>query len=308
VHFESVVVDAPPLEWERLLGGRVTVAHADPADQRYRPLGPGGVNATALSTGPATVRHTPVPGTGIVDFWYVAEGSVLAVQDGRSIAAQAGDLVSTDRNQALKLRFTRPSTKALHVPLTVRRLGLTPVEARAVAGRRWTRDKGPATLLLSVLGGLAASIDECDDAAFQPFAHHLTDLIACAAAEAARSHGGDREVRTAMLKRIQGYAKLHLDDPSLDLASLARQHGVSVRYVQKLFQEHGLSPTKWIRRERLSRCLADLQDPHKSGVSVAMIGRCWGFLTPSYFTRAFRQEYGLTPRQIRAATQPEGAR
>ncbi|WP_026925670.1 helix-turn-helix domain-containing protein [Glycomyces arizonensis] len=311
-HTPTAVMRPPSaVGWERLLPGQVTVVSADERpDVDIRQLDLGGVSAAFLKTGPhnlVNTAQTARSGGAIVDFWYLRAGSMLAVQDGRCEIAQPGDLLSTDRGRPLKLRFLR-SSQLLHVPVPARRLGITGHPSPLAGCRLWARDGGAVTLLLSVLAGFAESVEELDTTTTAQFGYQLTDLIALAAGQVALAgRSGPGRVRTDMLRRIQGYARQHLDDPSLDLASLARRHNVSVRYIQKLFQEHGLSPIRWIRRERLARCMADLKDSQKTGVSVAMIGRRWGFLTPSYFTRAFRQEYGLTPSQARAVAGLEGA-
>lgn len=312
---ESEHIVTPPTsssEWEHSLNGRVSIVDAadDTPTFAVRRLDLGGIGAAVLACAPHTLRRAADPEADrgdVIDFWYLSEGTALAAQGGHCELAQHGEMLSTDRRRPLKLRFSRPTT-VLHVPLSARRMGLSPREADEIAGRHWTKDGGAVTFLLSVLAGFCDSLDELHASSTAQFGYHLTDLFTLAAGQSVQQRRGTHsQVRAATLRRIQGYARQHLDNPSLDLTSLARQHNVSVRYVQKLFQEHGLSVSRWIRRERLSRCLTDLKDPQKTEVPVAVIGRRWGFATPSYFTRVFREEYGLTPRQIRTAPGFEGA-
>jgi transcriptional regulator GlxA family with amidase domain len=80
---------------------------------------------------------------------------------------------------------------------------------------------------------------------------------------------------------------------------LARRHSISLRSLQMHFAEHGTSPAKWIRDERLQRIRADLTDPRLAHLTVAMIGERWGLVDASQVSRLFRAKYGVSPSQYR---------
>ena len=80
---------------------------------------------------------------------------------------------------------------------------------------------------------------------------------------------------------------------------LARRHSISLRSLQLLFAEHGTSPARWIRDERLHRVRADLTDPRLAHLTVAMIGERWGLVDASQVSRLFRAKYGVSPSRYR---------
>ncbi|MDH6577481.1 helix-turn-helix transcriptional regulator [Kitasatospora sp. MAP5-34] len=102
-----------------------------------------------------------------------------------------------------------------------------------------------------------------------------------------------------LLLRIQSFARSRLADPELGPGMLARHHHISLRYLQKLFKDHGQSPAGWIRNERLSRCRAELRDPRLAHLSVAVIGDRSGLYGASHFSRLFRKRYGVAPGEYR---------
>ncbi|MFJ3438607.1 helix-turn-helix domain-containing protein [Streptomyces cyaneofuscatus] len=51
-----------------------------------------------------------------------------------------------------------------------------------------------------------------------------------------------------------------------------------------------------IRAERLRRCRQELLEPAAARDGVAAVARRWGFVSPSHFSRALREEYGQSPR------------
>jgi AraC-like DNA-binding protein len=299
-------------EWERVLQGRVKVTANATARLDVIGLDLAGIEAALLDADTQTVDFLPskiAPSLGeIVDFWYARTGTVLFDQAGCRETAAADLVLATDRTAPLRIDLVGP-VQLLHVAVPAVRMGLSPRETAHLRGRSWRRGDGTATLLLPVMSGFCDSIDQLGPSATAGLGYHLTDLIAVAAGRTVPASRLSRDqVRSDLLKRIQAFALQHLHNPALCPSYLAREHNVSLRYLQKLFQESGLRASQWIRRERLDRCRCDLRDPRKADVSIAAIGRRWGFTTPSYFTRVFREEFGLTPRQLRGVYDLEGAR
>ncbi len=100
-----------------------------------------------------------------------------------------------------------------------------------------------------------------------------------------------------MLPRLQPRA----GGEALDPARIADAHGISVRHVHRLFHESGDTVAAAIRRERLDRCRADLEDPHQRARSITEIALRWGFNDSAHFSRAFRARFGVSPRAVRQA-------
>jgi transcriptional regulator GlxA family with amidase domain len=90
-----------------------------------------------------------------------------------------------------------------------------------------------------------------------------------------------------------------LQDPALGPESIARAHAISVRALHALFEDGDESVAGLVRRERLARCREDLERP--SGGSVTEIAFRWGFRDAAHFSRAFKREFGVTPRDVRHA-------
>jgi AraC-like DNA-binding protein len=111
--------------------------------------------------------------------------------------------------------------------------------------------------------------------------------------------GNPRLDRPTLMAAVCRTARECLADSELNPAMLARQHSISLRSLQMLFAEHGTSPARWIRDERLRRVRADLADPRLAHLTVAMIGERWGLVDASQVSRLFRAKYGVSPRQYR---------
>jgi AraC-like DNA-binding protein len=101
------------------------------------------------------------------------------------------------------------------------------------------------------------------------------------------------------LECVLAYIAAHLADPRLRPATIAAAHFLSVRALHKLFERHHLTVAAHIRRLRLQRCRERLADPADRGRAVSLIAAEWGFRDASTFSRQFRREFGVSPRELR---------
>ena len=130
---------------------------------------------------------------------------------------------------------------------------------------------------------------------------HVYDLVAVTlgtraeGAELARNHG----VGAARLEAIKADITAHLDDENLSVAAVAARHAVTPRYVQKLFETDGTSFSEFVVGQRLANAYRMLTSALYSRHAISNIAYDVGFNDLSYFNRAFRRRYGLTPSEVR---------
>jgi AraC-like DNA-binding protein len=82
-------------------------------------------------------------------------------------------------------------------------------------------------------------------------------------------------------------------------ATIAGQLNVSLRQLYRAF-DGSESPAALIRRRRLERA-AELLAARRAIVNVESVAQECGFASAEYFSRAFRREFGLSPRAYRSA-------
>jgi AraC family transcriptional regulator, positive regulator of tynA and feaB len=88
-------------------------------------------------------------------------------------------------------------------------------------------------------------------------------------------------------------------DPALSPATIAAQLEVSLRQLYRAFTGSE-SPAARIRRRRLERA-AEILSTRVGPGQVEQVAYECGFSSAEYFSRAFRKEFGLSPRAYRAA-------
>ncbi|MGO1054775.1 helix-turn-helix domain-containing protein [Crossiella sp. CA198] len=102
-----------------------------------------------------------------------------------------------------------------------------------------------------------------------------------------------------LLGQVRAFIRQHLADPALDRAMIAAAHHISVRYLQRLFQQEGQTVAGWIRDQRLEQCRRDLANPALRERPAHAVARRWGFTDSAHFNRVFRTAFGLPPGEYR---------
>ncbi|MCW5702520.1 MAG: helix-turn-helix domain-containing protein [Bradyrhizobium sp.] len=164
-----------------------------------------------------------------------------------------------------------------------------------------------SSLALRLLTSYLLTLDTEHDVMNPEFQHsainHIYDLVALTlgatrdAAETAKGRG----LRAARLRAIKADILDNIGQHDLSADIVAARHGISSSYLRKLFDGDGTTFTDFVLSERLARAYRMLGDPRLLDHMISTIAYEAGFGDLSYFNRAFRRKYGVTPTDIREA-------
>jgi AraC-like DNA-binding protein len=90
--------------------------------------------------------------------------------------------------------------------------------------------------------------------------------------------------------------------PARSTAALAARHGITPRYLHKLFENDDMTCSQYVLDQRLALAYRRLRDPRQADCTVSSIAHDAGFGDLSYFNRTFRRRYGVTPSGAREPT------
>jgi acetamidase/formamidase/AraC-like DNA-binding protein len=162
---------------------------------------------------------------------------------------------------------------------------------------------GPGTgrIFADMLTAVAEDIDTLTTEGLRPIELAMLEFFASCIADENREDGlrGETGTQMSILNRICQIVEAHLGEADFSRATVARKEGISARYVQRLFENAGDTFGHYLRRRRLERCRLDLINPALSQMSITEISYRWGFNDSAHFSRAFRDQYGLSPREFR---------
>jgi acetamidase/formamidase/AraC-like DNA-binding protein len=237
--------------------------------------------------------------TGNVWLLYMLDGTLRVERLDRVETLAAGDLAFGTMEAATTLAGDA-GTRLIFVSLARATAGSGPGTPALPAFARLPPRNGIVHVFSAMLAGVAEAMEHLEAADLTPIEHAAARFLAAAlAGEAAVEPAGLAGARQRGFQRICRIIEQRLGDVGLSLPRLARDQGVSLRYLQKLFEDAGERFGQYVRVRRLERCRADLADTSLAGESVGMIGFRWGFTDAAHFSRAFRQHFGVSPRAYR---------
>ncbi|AKM29202.1 AraC family transcriptional regulator [Pandoraea faecigallinarum] len=262
---------------------------------------PGGIELSVISSTPQTVSARAGGERGFLLILLLdgqAELASTGARNGETLCT--GDIACIPGTQSADLIARTPFRLiSVHVrhALIAPRLGSAPPSQACKLPERVSR------LFGGLLGGLALQLEtmhEADAHALEPVESVILECLASALSavkpQAATNLSTSRSiVFTRICHRIQA----RLAEPDLSLSAIARDEHVSDRYLRKLFEDAGQSFSSYLRNSRLQRCHADLQNAAYEQLSVSDICYRWGFNDPSYFSQAFRERFGVSPKASR---------
>jgi AraC-like DNA-binding protein len=236
---------------------------------------------------------------------------VLYIQEtGRRTVSQFGREATVDAANGLLLSNADVSTVVLPGPARFVSIGVPRKSMLALAPgledalvRPLPPNAGVLRLLLGYVGIL-----EDEDTIKTPelqraVATHIHDLYALAigatrdVAEIAKGRG----LRVARLCAIKADVVRNLRDGDVSVTALAGRHGVTTRYIQRLFEGDGTTLSKFVLGERLAQAYRMLADPGQGHRTIGALAFEVGFGDLSTFNREFRRHYGATPSDVRGA-------
>lgn len=258
---------------------------------------------SVIRSQPQTVVRTPAAiARDTEDCFLVATQSIghgYVEQDGRETLMEPGDFSIYHSARPYTLRFGGAFEEIiLKVPGDALRRVMPEVESFTAV--KVSGDSGPGRLLAGMLHALRRDTDCLPAPAARSVSETLVSLVAAGLQGGAE---GPRVEQTALqsyhLERIRRCIEDNLHDPDLTMEMVARRLSMSIGHLHRLFAAEPMTPAQFLLGRRLAHCSRDLLDPRWVTRPVSEIGFRWGFNDAAHFSRAFRQHFGLPPREWR---------
>ncbi|WP_460751766.1 AraC family transcriptional regulator [Nocardiopsis oceani] len=216
---------------------------------------------------------------------------------------QASRQVRLPTGTASLLTFSQPFL--LHNTVQAQQVALTldrdQIDARingpATVAHPLDLTTGLGSVVHSLLHSLLDQHRSLTPSEFNAVADRLVELLCLVLAGDARPtvSGQLAQVEAA----VHRYVRLHAEESDLNGESMARALGWSLRQVQLALKEAGTTPREVIREERLALARDRLTSAAFSQVSISEMAHRCGFTSVSAFSTAFRQRFGISPRELR---------
>ena len=261
------------------------------------------------------IRVTGTPQSWSIDFreqpqtyWLaiILDGSATMRDAQQEIRLGDGEMICGKGDSPVHLSFAGDNRSLIvqvpHSELSMRLK--TPIDG---APRKIATDTGTARVFAGMLRSLADTISDITTDQARPIELAFPEFLVTSLLDnaPAKALGGAAGMRAALLERIFQTIEIRLSDPDLNYQQVAAEHGISPRYLQKLFESISDSFGHYVKVRRLERCRLDLRSPLHVQKSISDILFEWGFNDSASFSRAFREQYGISPREYRKAQSQE---
>ncbi|GAA1227475.1 helix-turn-helix domain-containing protein [Pseudonocardia alaniniphila] len=246
--------------------------------------------------GRRTRRQVTANTRDVVGLHFIESGRQAVESDDERVVLGPGDAMIWDGAATGDYEILEPLTKTtLIVPRSLAATALPSYRRSFV--RTLPRDHAPTRSLVQVLSVLNDQLPTMADGAREASALLVTELLR----PLDRLQGGNGPDRARwpalqLRERVLDYIDANLDDTLLCPSKIATAHGVSVRTLYSSVDGLGMSLGSYIRHRRLARSHDDLLFGSEP---VAVVARRWGFASPAYFSRVFRDRYGMPPGRLR---------
>ncbi len=143
---------------------------------------------------------------------------------------------------------------------------------------------------------------ELDPLGQRAAAQHLAELVGHFIGTGAEQKdlAGKRGISTARLNLLKADVLRNLDKRNLTIETVARTNGLSGRQAQRMFASAGTTFTEYVLEQRLLLARRLLLHEGARCRKVSDIAYTVGFNDLSYFHRAFKRRFGVTPADLQA--------
>ncbi|SEC56514.1 AraC-type DNA-binding protein [Amycolatopsis tolypomycina] len=223
------------------------------------------------------------------------DGDARLEQNGRETSAGPGGFLLYTGDRPFRLGIRGPY-RYFVVDFEGSPLSLAQAVVRQVIANGQVAQAPAARIFAATLAEFADQAAHLDPATGRELGEHVVCLLRTVLRSAPRAEANS----DGLFARVLDYVEAHLGD-DLGPGAIAAAHHISVRYLHKLFHDAGDTVGGYIRRRRLDRIRGQLADPGQARRSVASLAAEWGIAEASHFSKLFRAEFGVSPREYREA-------
>lgn len=253
-----------------------------------------GLSFARIRQSPCTMsRPARLIETCPVDAYFLisqVSGQCVITQNGLTITLRPGDVTLVYARLPLEIEFLSFSVAvAVHIPAHELPLDDTV--------RSWLAVRYPRPIALVIQKIVSCGFDYnglFDLSIRDTFLATLLRLVR----GAEKSEGSDEADAASdeLYRTIQNYVCDHVMDDDLTPSLIARAHNISERKLYRLFATRGVPPSQYIRKVKLSLVAQEIAASDRSGSLITQLAYKYGFSDASNFSRAFKVEFGVSPR------------
>jgi AraC-like DNA-binding protein len=246
-----------------------------------------------------TRQHIARSATDAYIYLLVKSGRLHVTQFGRGCFIGPGQYALLDLDEPYEFNHVERVHKVgLKLPRSMLRRNAGEIAAHCAVPHGATA--GIARLAADYISGLSDPDVDLSEQQSYLLSRTASDLVFLSLeADSDVGFADESAIRAAIRRRAKAFIDAHFTSADLRPETIANGLKVSVRYLHQCFENAEMTVMQQIRTTRLERALADLEDPTLRHQSISQIAFRNGFGNVSYFSDAFKAQFGRTPRDVR---------
>lgn len=221
-------------------------------------------------------------------------GTGRLVQDDRIALPAIGDLVIYDSARPFLWEFEQ-DTRMIIARVARRQMAARLPDLAHLAARVVRPSQPLASTIAHTMTDIVELESPLSETCSQRLGNSFLELLT-ASLEASLTAPGRKVTDEDLVRQAKTFLLAHIEDPDLDLATVANSLGVSLRTLCRAFAADGTTAIRWLWRQRLElahRLLAEGQ-----ARTIGQVVMQCGFSDFSHFSRAFKKAYGVMPKSV----------
>jgi AraC family transcriptional activator of tynA and feaB len=249
------------------------------------------------------ISHIRQNKIGVRVIWFVRHGSLKLVRSNQTCIADAGECAILDSNAPFHARAIVDEDHIFDAVLAVvpAHLFLTHLPTAMEFASSFIVSHGDQHVIARLLDLL---FDE-GDYLTRNVAEHLVDAFLETLSDYIQNLDIGPTPRMSVVEKrmadIEAYIARNLTDPELSYDEVARKCGISPRYLCHVLKAKNTSFSHLLWSQRLPRARDWLASEPLREYPIHEIAYMAGFKSAAHFSRMFKSEYGMTPKEYRMA-------
>jgi len=229
------------------------------------------------------------------------EGTVVVTQGDVEFTQRPGSLAIMSAGKPYSVIHTQSSHRlVLHIPNAMYKERILAHQEQREFRPRLMPAGGLATIVHDMLKSLEFEADKLTVTEQYTLAESLLELTAAMLrSDVDQEYENQHAKQSALFRRILEFMEANFMDCELTPEKIAVANGISIRYLHSLFQQAGMTVSKWIWERRLKATREDLLDPNMNHMRVSEVAYRRGFNDPAHFSRAFKARFEISPSKLR---------
>jgi AraC-like DNA-binding protein len=171
------------------------------------------------------------------------------------------------------------------------------IRGENICGRPMAINTGVRRLVYSSVMAFQREAAGMTDVEFRCATRILGELVLFALDGSGDLSTNTRSVRSSNLARAKRVIRARFTDTEFKISDVAKECGISVRYLHELFRADGNTVSEYLKQQRLQLARHMLENAGSLTTVTDVCFSC-GFSNAAQFSTAFRQAFSVSPRDV----------